>query len=502
MKQLANLYYDDGKDREAALAYNLLDQEKPLSPEAPGFQGKIVDCVLRAGQQEDDRRAGAPAGEDHRRRREVGRTSRPRRTRSRWPTAKDLSERTLSNLAVNWHNEGREDPRRRHLRVRQRGLRRLPDALPGQHQGVRPAVLLGRAAQRQPPQVRPRPSSSTRLVVVAGRQGDRRQARSRASGSPTPATTRCYAADEVVQAGRAEGRAQAPERSRPDKTVVPLAPQSKTCSTPASATSSTCPRARSGSRSPSRPRSSTTTTTATTRRCSASATSPSTTPDYKFDNGDRAGEIAANLVLDSYNCSQDYKKVNEWARKFYANDKLATGQVQGRPGEGHRAVELQAGEPARGEEGVRKAAPGLPGLRQGLPEDPDRRQGALQRLHRLLQRAHAGEGARRPRAAVPQLPPQPAGPRLPAGQRRGVRGHRRLRARRRGLRAVRERLREAARAGGEGQEGRAARRRASTPRPRRRSRRRRGRSGRSRRRRLPSSTPASTARASASSARR
>ena len=24
-------------------------------------------------------------------------------------------------------------------------------------------------------------------------------------------------------------------------------------------------------------------------------------PDYKFDNGDRAGEIAANLVLDSYN---------------------------------------------------------------------------------------------------------------------------------------------------------------------------------------------------------
>src|SRR5215813_13048926 len=49
MKQLANLYYEDGKDREAALTFNSLIRERPLSPEAPGFQGKIVDCVLRAG---------------------------------------------------------------------------------------------------------------------------------------------------------------------------------------------------------------------------------------------------------------------------------------------------------------------------------------------------------------------------------------------------------------------------------------------------------------------
>ena len=49
LRQLANLYYEDGKDRDAALTYNTLIKEKPLSPEAPGFQGKIVDCVLRAG---------------------------------------------------------------------------------------------------------------------------------------------------------------------------------------------------------------------------------------------------------------------------------------------------------------------------------------------------------------------------------------------------------------------------------------------------------------------
>jgi tetratricopeptide (TPR) repeat protein len=53
-----------------------------------------------------------------------------------------------------------------------------------------------------------------------------------------------------------------------------------------------------------------------------------TSPDHKFDNGDRAGEIAANLVLDSYNALGDYKKVNEWARRFYANDKLATGKFK------------------------------------------------------------------------------------------------------------------------------------------------------------------------------
>ena len=61
-------------------------------------------------------------------------------------------------------------------------------------------------------------------------------------------------------------------------------------------------------------------------------------PDYKFENGERAGEIAANLVLDSYNLLQDWAKVNEWAREFYANDKLATGQVPRRAGQGHRAV--------------------------------------------------------------------------------------------------------------------------------------------------------------------
>ena len=31
------------------LAYDMLIKEMPTNPEAPGFQGKIIDCVMRAG---------------------------------------------------------------------------------------------------------------------------------------------------------------------------------------------------------------------------------------------------------------------------------------------------------------------------------------------------------------------------------------------------------------------------------------------------------------------
>ena len=111
-------------------------------------------------------------------------------------------------------------------------------------------------------------------------------------------------------------------------------------------------------------------------------------PDYKFDNGDRAGEIAANLVLDSYNGLGNYQKVNEWARRFYANDKLATGKFREDLSKIIEQSLLQAGGPARAEGRVRPSGRGLPLLRQGLPTHRDCGQGALQRLRRLLQSPH------------------------------------------------------------------------------------------------------------------
>ena len=49
MKQLANLYYDDGKDKRGGARLQHAHQRAAAHPEAPGFQAKIVDCVLRAG---------------------------------------------------------------------------------------------------------------------------------------------------------------------------------------------------------------------------------------------------------------------------------------------------------------------------------------------------------------------------------------------------------------------------------------------------------------------
>ncbi|MBL8949616.1 MAG: tetratricopeptide repeat protein [Myxococcaceae bacterium] len=107
MKQLALLFYEDGKDKEAALAFNMLINERPSSPEAPGFQSKVIDCVLRAGNKQmtvqqvrrlvkimdDVMKANPnPQGKD----------------KSSLDEARELAERILSNLAVNWHNECRK----------------------------------------------------------------------------------------------------------------------------------------------------------------------------------------------------------------------------------------------------------------------------------------------------------------------------------------------------------------------------------------------------------
>ena len=153
------------------------------------------------------------------------------------------------------------------------------------------------------------------------------KAASRASGCSTPPSTRSTRRRGGA-AGRAEGRAEAPERSRPQDRGPARAAAQESCSTPASATSSTCPRARSGWRSPTRPRSSTTTTTATTRRCSASARSPSPRRTTSSTTVTAPGEIAANLVLDSYNAARRLQEGERVGAAFYANDKLATGKFK------------------------------------------------------------------------------------------------------------------------------------------------------------------------------
>jgi len=107
LKSLAGLYYDDGKDKEAVLIYRLLIRERPMSPEAPFFQARIVDAVMRVGNKRitveqarllvkvfQDVKQGAPNLSDE--------------DRAQLVAAEKLAERTLSNLAVVWHNEGKK----------------------------------------------------------------------------------------------------------------------------------------------------------------------------------------------------------------------------------------------------------------------------------------------------------------------------------------------------------------------------------------------------------
>ncbi len=104
---LAGLYYDDGKDKEAVLVYRQLIKERPLSPQAPFYQGRIVDAVMRVGKKQitvDQARLLVKIFQDV----EKSGNVKTEQDKQAIKEAKELAERTLSNLAVSWHNEGKK----------------------------------------------------------------------------------------------------------------------------------------------------------------------------------------------------------------------------------------------------------------------------------------------------------------------------------------------------------------------------------------------------------
>lgn len=106
LESLAGLYYSTGKDKEAVLVYRQLIKERPLSPQAPFYQARVVSAVMRIGHK--------PITVEQARLlvqlvREVEKSGaiRTDEDRESLERAMDLAERTLSNLAVSWHNEGK-----------------------------------------------------------------------------------------------------------------------------------------------------------------------------------------------------------------------------------------------------------------------------------------------------------------------------------------------------------------------------------------------------------
>jgi len=318
--QLANLYYGGGRDKEAAITYNMLIKEKPLSPEAPGFQAKIVDCILRAGNKKMTVQQVRKLVEviDAVDKAKVVSTD---KDKAALEEAKTLSERTLSNLAVNWHNEAKKtrDDEVFGLAndVYSDYLTLFPDNPKAYDMRFFWSELLfdnlqkfDKAAQEY-----------TRVVE---------QDVKKIEGKQKPGVRMVNAAynsilawDEVVKREEEAGKLKADTTDITKKATIPG---------PKQGLLDACERYL--KYVPGDDKKVEIAFKAANiyyrynhfdeavKRFSEIALKY---PDHKFEDGQRAAEVAANLVLDSYNLLGDWTKVNEWARKFYANEKLATG---------------------------------------------------------------------------------------------------------------------------------------------------------------------------------
>lgn len=327
LKGLANLYYEDGKDKEATITYNTLIKQRPLSPEAPFFQGRIVDCVMRVGNKRvtvnqvrelvriikdvEAAHSGKNLSDED---------------KKALADARELAERTLSNLAVNWHNEARktrddtvfeqaamiyqdylevfaDSPKAYDLRFFYAEL--LNDNL---HRFDRAADEYTRVLQQDidridPPQ--PEDGSPPKAPEKPGRW------------LVNAAYNAILAYDEVAK------KFEQTENLQSDgKTSLPIPPPKKALLLACERYIKYVPNGEK----------------------KVEVMYKAANILYRYNYFDQAvalfsqialdhptselAEYSANLVLDSYNLLGDWAKVNEWARKFFAHPKLARGRFR------------------------------------------------------------------------------------------------------------------------------------------------------------------------------
>jgi TolA-binding protein len=102
LKSLGTILYEEGKDRDAILVHHRLIQEKPLSPEAPFFQSRIVTCAGRLGKKEG---AVQQAHVFVKMLREIEASPGAKEGGKVLADARREAEQTLRILAVTYHNE-------------------------------------------------------------------------------------------------------------------------------------------------------------------------------------------------------------------------------------------------------------------------------------------------------------------------------------------------------------------------------------------------------------
>ena len=326
LKQLAGLFYEDGKDKEAALAYDMLIKERPLSPEAPGFQSRIVDCVMRAGNKQmtvqqvrrlvkimDDVTKGGQIKED--------------KDKKAMEEARELSERTISKLAVDWHNEGRK--------TRDEPTFEFANAVYADYLTLFPtspkaydlrffwAELLNDNLNKYEKAAGEYTTVFNIDVEKVKKGGDKKEDKP-GKYFTNSSYNAILAWSEVVKKAETDGTIKPEAVTDPNKQLtIPPAKQSLL-----DACNNYLKYIEKGEKKveiaykAARIYYDYNHLDDAVARLSEIALKH---PDYKFEDGSKAGEVAANLVLDSYNLIGDWQKVNDWARKFYAEDKLAQG---------------------------------------------------------------------------------------------------------------------------------------------------------------------------------
>ncbi len=330
MKQLANLYYEDGKDKEAAISFDMLIKERPTAPDAPGFQGKIVDCVMRAGNKRQtvtQVRRLVKIMEDVLK----GNPSMNEKDKKVLDEARELSERTISNLAVNWHNEAKKTRDEETFgfanEVYADYLTLFPESPKAYDLRFFWAELLNdnlskyqRAAEEY---TRVTLTDIDRLEKkVDGNPGKPGKWLNNAAYNSILAWDSLLKEMATADAGKTPSGGGDPSK----KAAIPPLKQSllDSCERYLKYVEKGEKKVEIAYKAAKIYYDYNYLDEAVSRFADIALKYP----DYKFENGDRAGEIAANLVLDSYNILQDWVKVNEWAKKFYAEEKLATGKFR------------------------------------------------------------------------------------------------------------------------------------------------------------------------------
>lgn len=326
LKQLAGLFYEDGKDKEAALAYDMLIKERPISPDAPGFQSRIVDCVMRAGNKQmtvqqvrrlvkimDDVLKGNPRLED--------------KDKKSLDEARELSERTISNLAVNWHNEAKK--------TRDDQTFEFANAVYADYLTLFPqnpkayalrffwAELLNDNLNKYDKAAEEYTRVFNQDIDAIKKGGDAKPGKYMVNA----AYNSILAWDEVVKQATTSGAFKPEPVTDPNKKLT-IPPQKQglldACERYLKYVEKGEKRVEIQYKAAKIYYDYNHLDEAVARFADIALKSP----DYKFEDGSRAGEVAANLVLDSYNLLADWEKVNEWSRKFYAEEKLAQGKFR------------------------------------------------------------------------------------------------------------------------------------------------------------------------------